>query len=194
MNPPDQPTATPRTDAAWAASFSPERATCSVRDECEKLERELTALRAEVYQARRAWLGDDYGHLPLIDALEKFRSDSDAEENRSLVFYQRACEVEHQLRAEVERWQTVAATMSEEREHNANEASRLRAEVERLKEQLRIESAVSAHALHWAEKAEAALAFIAENGGTTHETECGTIACNGLWCAEQARAAMKGTP
>jgi len=36
------------------------------------------------------------------------------------------------LRAEVERWKTVAATMSEEREHNANEASRLRAEVERL--------------------------------------------------------------
>jgi hypothetical protein len=45
-----------------------------------------------------------------------------------------------------------------------------------------------------AEKAEAALAFIAENGGTKHETECGTISCNGLWCAEQARAAMKGTP
>jgi len=42
-----------------------------------------------------------------------------------------------------------------------------------------------------AEKAEAALAFIAENGGTKHETECGTINCNGLWCAEQARAAMK---
>jgi predicted nuclease with TOPRIM domain len=36
------------------------------------------------------------------------------------------------LRAEVERWKTVAAKMSEEREHNANEASRLRAEVERL--------------------------------------------------------------
>jgi hypothetical protein len=36
------------------------------------------------------------------------------------------------LRAEVERWKTVAATMSQEREHNANEASRLRAEVERL--------------------------------------------------------------
>ena len=34
--------------------------------------------------------------------------------------------------AEVERWKTVAAKMSEEREHNANEASRLRAEVERL--------------------------------------------------------------
>jgi hypothetical protein len=45
-----------------------------------------------------------------------------------------------------------------------------------------------------AERAEAALAFIAENGGTTHETECGTISCNGSWCAEQARAAMKGTP
>ena len=61
------------------------------------------------------------------------------------------------LRAEVERWQTVAATMSQEREHNANEASRLRAENERLTEQLRIESAASAHALHWAEKAEAEL-------------------------------------
>jgi hypothetical protein len=34
------------------------------------------------------------------------------------------------LRAEVERWQTVAATMSQEREHNANEASRLRAELQ----------------------------------------------------------------
>ncbi len=40
---------------------------------------------------------------------------------------------------------------------------------------------------------QAALAFIAEHGGTKHETECGTISCNGLWCAEQARAAMKGT-
>ena len=36
------------------------------------------------------------------------------------------------LRAEVERWQGIAAEMSQEREHNANEASRLRAEVERL--------------------------------------------------------------
>jgi hypothetical protein len=38
------------------------------------------------------------------------------------------------------------------------ELTRLRAEVWLLKEQLRIESASSAHALHWAEKAEAALA------------------------------------
>jgi chromosome segregation ATPase len=44
-----------------------------------------------------------------------------------------------------------------ERELTA-ERDQLRAEVERLKEQLRIESAASAHALHWAEKAEAALA------------------------------------
>ena len=36
------------------------------------------------------------------------------------------------LRAEVERWKTVAAQMTAEREHNANEAGRLRAEVERL--------------------------------------------------------------
>jgi hypothetical protein len=44
-----------------------------------------------------------------------------------------------------------------------------------------------------AERAEAALAFIASNGGTTHETECGPIACNGCWCAEQARAALDAT-
>jgi translation initiation factor 2B subunit (eIF-2B alpha/beta/delta family) len=36
------------------------------------------------------------------------------------------------LRAEVERWKTVAAQMTAEREHNANEASRLRTEVDRL--------------------------------------------------------------
>lgn len=36
-------------------------------------------------------------------------------------------------RAEVEKWQSVAVTMSAEREHNANEAGRLRAENERLK-------------------------------------------------------------
>ncbi len=94
---------TPRTDAAWAASFSPDRANFSVRDECEKLETELAQLRAEVSEARRAWLGDDYGHLPLIEALEKFRSDSDAESERADVLYQRSCEVEHKLRAEVER-------------------------------------------------------------------------------------------
>ena len=37
------------------------------------------------------------------------------------------------LRAEVERWKTVAAEMSQQREHNANEASRLRAERAELK-------------------------------------------------------------
>jgi len=64
---------------------------------------ERDQLRAEVSEARRAWLGDDYGHLPLIEALEKFRSDSDAQSDRADVLYQRSCEVEHALRAEVER-------------------------------------------------------------------------------------------
>jgi len=34
------------------------------------------------------------------------------------------------------------------------------------------------------------LAFIAELGGKTHETECGDIRCDGEWCAEQARSAI----
>ena len=91
--------------------------------------------------------------------------------------------------------------------------ARLRAEVERLTTKIGnqadriryLEGAINhatgtplSKAIARAEKAEAALAFIAENGGTKHETECGTISCNGSWCAEQARAAidaaMKGTP
>jgi hypothetical protein len=98
MNPPNHPT--PRTDAAWSKTFQGElnqfwsgNAANQMRDECEKLERELTET-------------------------ERLRFGADADRRR--------------LRAEVERWKTVAAKMSEEREHNANEASRLRAEVERL--------------------------------------------------------------
>ena len=51
------PTATPRTAAAWAASFSPERANFSVRDECEKLETELTAAKAECERLKFATEG-----------------------------------------------------------------------------------------------------------------------------------------
>ena len=60
-----------------------------------------------------------------------------AEVQRADVMYQRACEVEHELRAEVERWQAEAAEMSAQRSHNANQAGRLRAEVERLKQQIK---------------------------------------------------------
>jgi hypothetical protein len=98
MNP---PTATPRTNAAWAKTFESElnqfwsgNAANQMRDECEKLELELTET-------------------------ERLRFGADADRRR--------------LRAEVERWKTVAAEMSQQREHNANEASRLRAERAELK-------------------------------------------------------------
>lgn len=171
---------------------------------------ERDQLRAEVSEARRAWLGDDYGHLPLIEALEKFRSDSDAESDRADVLYQRSCEVEHALRAELaeakveretvaeaslrsleayidklkqfaERAEKAEAALAEwsvlnlwggtpeiihefikgqqDRIHHCQdletELDRLRAEVERLKELLRIESASAQHALAAAERAEA---------------------------------------
>jgi hypothetical protein len=48
----------------------------------------LSALRKEISQARRAWLGDDYGHLPLIEAMEKFRVDHDAELERLRTQYE----------------------------------------------------------------------------------------------------------
>lgn len=36
-----------------------------------------------------------------------------------------------------------------------------------------------------------ALRFIAEWGGRTHKTEYGDIQCNGKWCAEQAKEALR---
>jgi len=92
MNPLNQPTPalapTPRTDAAWNASFDlPEWGSGvtarAMHEECATLERELARLRAEV-----------------------------------------------------ERWKTVAAEMSQEREHNANERDRADAEVAAFKKLL----------------------------------------------------------
>ena len=72
-------------------------------------------------------------NISQLDELVRLR----AEVERADVMYQRACEVEHELRAEVERWQAEAAEMSAQRSHNANQAGRLRAEVERLKQQIK---------------------------------------------------------
>ena len=71
MNPPNHPT--PRTDAAWAASFSPERATFSVRDECEKLERELAAAKAE---CERLKVLSSWAHT-CVHHTDKQRSDAE---------------------------------------------------------------------------------------------------------------------
>jgi hypothetical protein len=197
MNPPDQPDLAP-TQADLIVRKRGEIRDHALYDFARTLERELAAAQQEAAHymsiAQKA-----------TDELIFFRADN-------LKAHQMTCAAgleRDSLRAEVERWKTVAAEMSQEREHNANEASRLRAEVERLKiieEKFRQSPMWDVLAIvqtrnNWqacAEKAEAALAFIAENGGTTHETECGTISCNGSWCAEQARAAidaaMKGTP
>ena len=77
------PTPTPRTDAAWSASFDSEqisagRTARTMRECSQQLETELAALTAERDQLRV--------DLELAD-----------------VMYQRECEVEHELRTEVER-------------------------------------------------------------------------------------------
>jgi hypothetical protein len=126
MNPPNQLTIapTPRTDSLQAPApygnyFS--ASASDFRDLARTLERELAEATAEASHymavAQKA-----------TDELIFFRADS-------LKAHQMTCAAgleRDSLRAEVERWKTVAAKMSEEREHNANEASRLRAEVERL--------------------------------------------------------------
>ena len=55
MNPPNQLSDTPRTDAAWAKTFEADDDQCragnaatDMRDECAKIETELTRFRAEV--------------------------------------------------------------------------------------------------------------------------------------------------
>jgi len=49
-----------------------------------ELAAELTALKEEVRQARRQWIGDDAGHLPLAEAIE-FVRDRDRAELAALV-------------------------------------------------------------------------------------------------------------
>lgn len=115
---------------------------------------ERDQLRAEVSEARRAWLGDDYGHLPLIEALEKFRSDSDAQSDRADVLYQRSCEVEHALRAEVERLDAEKPWLKEANARAAHAEAELAFQVARNSDLFtQRDEAVEAQ-----EKAEAALA------------------------------------
>jgi hypothetical protein len=66
---------------------------------------------------REWWAGREIEKLEReLTETERLRFGADADRRR--------------LRAEVERWKTVAAQMTAEREHNANEASRLRAELQ----------------------------------------------------------------
>jgi hypothetical protein len=143
MNPPDQPTPTlaptPRTDAAYFATGA---TMYSLAGEMKLLERELAAAKAECER---------------LTANQRQPAED--------IFVSHLCDELTRLRAEVERWKTVAAEMSQEREHNANEASRLRAEVERLNAQVELDDKAKLFLVRLnrsdrirAEKAEAELA------------------------------------
>jgi hypothetical protein len=141
MNPPNQLTIapTPRTDAAY---FETGATMYSLAGEMKLLERELAAAKAECER---------------LTANQRQPAED--------IFVSHLCDELARLRAEVERWKTVAATMSQEREHNANETALSRAEVERLKTCGIVEIAASNlsvldYCKHWearAEKAEAEL-------------------------------------
>jgi hypothetical protein len=101
---------------------------------------ELAAAKAECERFRLFTLKQD-GELTRLRALfpailAALRNGGGCTTDVSVEFLEcvpnEVASVVSRLRAEVERWKTVAAEMSQEREHNANEASRLRAEVERL--------------------------------------------------------------
>jgi hypothetical protein len=193
MNPPDQPcqatsagdlrqqimdSRVPKNEREWWASR-----------EIEKLERELAAAKAECERltANQRQPAEDIFVSHLCDELARLRAELERFTGHGLLDCHAICD---------------------QRDAAVAERDQLRAEVERLTPY--VSKAILTHGGTMlcspqvgvafneqqarAEQAEAALAFIAENGGTTHETECGTISCNGSWCAEQARAAMKGTP
>ena len=113
------PTPTPRTDAAWSATFdgaqmSAGKTARALRECSQQLEIELAAERVIVSRIWTQLGSPTYEQLKgrsIYDLIEELKTD----------------------RAEVEKWQSVAAQMTAEREHNANEAGRLRAEVERLR-------------------------------------------------------------
>jgi hypothetical protein len=167
------PTATARTQKAH-------QMTCSAALERDRLRAELTATKAECAEKQATF------DLMFSANLRGIKMWQDAHPEHS------------------ETWPDLARIVA----WLLSELTRLRAEVERLDgccDELHtvIDNAGYPSGKDYAamtaraEKAEAALAFIAQTGGTKHETECGTISCNGLWCAEQARAAidaaMKGT-
>lgn len=75
MNPPEQPT--PRTDAAWAKSFSSEKPGFYLRDECAKIECELTRLRAELLIAEK-WVEHHSQHADdLISENVRLRAENE---------------------------------------------------------------------------------------------------------------------
>jgi chromosome segregation ATPase len=97
----------------------------------ERAEAELTHLRAEVRQARKAWLGGDYDHLPLIEAMEKFRNDRENEFDAAKADCERLQHLDSllgQAAADV-----TAHTVT------AGELAYLRAEVERLNAQVALD-------------------------------------------------------
>ena len=122
------PTATPRTDAAleWVRpagnDSGPPNEQYVCADVARTLETELAEAKAEAahYMSVAQKATDD---------LARLRADN-------LTAHQMACAAgleRDQLRAEVKRWQAEAEEMSAQRSHNANQAGRLRAEVERLR-------------------------------------------------------------
>jgi cell division protein FtsB len=156
MNSPDQPT--PRTDAAIVLL-------CDLHgveiDFARTLERELT-------ETERLRFGADADRRQLRCELAAAKAELAVAENWVEHHSKHADDLigeNVRLRAEVERWKTVAAQMTAEREHNANEASRLRAQLAAIEEDGTEEhnAAVGLRqklvaALDRAEKAEAALA------------------------------------
>jgi hypothetical protein len=225
MNPPNQPTIapTPRTDSlqapapygnyfsASASDFRDlarilERELADAKAECErfrlctlKQDGEIARLRAELAVAEN-WVEHHSKHADdLIGENVRLRADRRwhpmCQTKNPQMSTTQPTEAQYQLA------HIIRQSSTQERAAQLIADSEARA-VERLKEQLRIKSAASAHALHWAEKAEAERDALAKD-----KARLDWLAVSDTWFDYPATesfnpetfrdaidAAMKGTP
>jgi len=188
------------------------------------LERELTAAKAECERLKRRaqWhennneaCSSDADHARLRADLERFTAHGLLDCHAICDQRDEAVAERDRLRAEVERLTKaiLASDVTETCKALESRAEKAEAQLHALRLvcgtsdadrfttwlDLEIAKREKAEAEHDAlakdrDRLNNALGFICKHGGMTVETECGEIQCTGVWCAEQARAAMKGTP
>jgi chromosome segregation ATPase len=165
-------TPTPRTDAAWSATFDGEQMSAgqtarALRECSQQLETELATLTAERDQLRA-----EFEKIAVIAAQTQDRNVSLRIERKQLcdeaertdVIYQRACEVEQELRAQLHALQLVCGT---------NDANKFETWVDRANARAeRAEAAETVALAHWNKELERAMKSEAELERLRSDRDC----------------------